>query len=51
VPTNSILSAPALSFDRIEIFYNRFDSIVISPGDNAAFIADLKEINSAIVAS
>jgi len=51
VPTNSILSSPALSFNRIEIFYNRFDSIVISPGDNAAFIADLKEINNLIVVS
>jgi len=48
-PTNTILSAPALSFDRLEIFYNKYDSVVISPGDNAKFIARLKEINPAIV--
>jgi Bacterial PH domain len=48
VPTNSILSAPALPFNRIEVFYNRYDSIVISPGDNDAIIARLKEINEKI---
>ncbi len=48
-PTNSVLSAPALSFDRLEVFYNRYDSVVISPGDKAGFIAKLKEINPGIV--
>jgi len=43
--TNSALSAPAWSLDRIEIFYNTFDSIVISPPDKAQFIADLQAIN------
>lgn len=48
-PTNTILSSPALSFDRLEVFYNKYDSIVISPGDKAAFIAKLKQINPSIV--
>lgn len=47
-PTNTILSAPALSFDRLEVFYNKYDSVVISPSDKAAFIAKLKEINPGI---
>jgi TctA family transporter len=46
--TNSILSAPALSLDRIAIFYNLYDSIIISPPDKTAFIADLKAINNRI---
>jgi hypothetical protein len=46
--TSTILSAPAWSTDRIEIFYNIFDSIVISPPDKARFVADLQAINPAI---
>ncbi|MES2378586.1 MAG: PH domain-containing protein [Bacteroidota bacterium] len=48
VETNSVLSAPALSFDRIEIFYNRYDSIVISPPHKMDFITHLKSINDNI---
>jgi hypothetical protein len=48
IETNSVLSAPALSLDRMEIFYNRYDSIVISPPDKTAFIANLKAINNSI---
>jgi len=48
-PTNSILSSPALSFDRLEVFYNKYDSVIISPKDKAGFIAKLKEINPQIV--
>jgi len=47
--TTSVLSAPALSMDRIEVFYNKYDSVVISPGDKAGFIKRLKEINKNIV--
>lgn len=43
--TNSILSAPAMSFDRIEIFYNTYDSMMISPLDKTQFIADLQAVN------
>ncbi|MFD0764277.1 PH domain-containing protein [Mucilaginibacter lutimaris] len=46
--TKTILSAPALSFDRYEIFYNKFDSVVISPVNKKEFIADLQNINPAI---
>lgn len=48
-PTNSILSSPALSFDRLEVFYNKYDSVIISPKDKAGFIAKLEEINPTIV--
>nr|WP_294946229.1 PH domain-containing protein [uncultured Mucilaginibacter sp.] len=46
--TRSILSAPALSMDRMEIFYNKSDSIVISPADKAGFVAELQKINPGI---
>lgn len=48
-PTDTMLSAPALSFDRLEVFYNRYDSVVISPKDKVGFIAKLQEINPGIV--
>jgi hypothetical protein len=47
--TNSILSSPALSLDRIAIFYNKFDEVYISPKEIQAFIDDLLEINPNIV--
>jgi hypothetical protein len=48
VPTKTIFSAPALSFDRLEVFYNKYDSVVISPENKDDFIADLQNINPAI---
>ncbi len=45
----SFLSGPALSNDRLEIFYNRYDSIQISPADKAGFITALKNINAEII--
>jgi hypothetical protein len=48
IPTKNPLSAPALSFDRLEIFYNRFDSVLISPEEKQQFIKVLKNINPAI---
>ncbi len=48
-PNNTVWSAPALSFDRIEIFYNTYDSVVISPQNKKDFIETLKQINPAIV--
>ena len=38
-PTSSIMSAPALSIDRLEVSYNRFDTVVISPADKRGFLA------------
>jgi hypothetical protein len=46
---NTIWSAPALSTDRIEIFYNTYDSVIISPQNKKDFIETLKQINPAIV--
>ncbi|WP_174236930.1 PH domain-containing protein, partial [Mucilaginibacter sp. L196] len=42
-------SAPALSTDRVEIFYNQNDSVLISPKDQAEFIERLKAVNGEIV--
>ena len=33
IETYNPLSSPAASIDRLEIFYNKFDSILISPKD------------------
>lgn len=46
--TRSVLSSPALSMDRIEIFYNKFDSVIVSPDNKMEFIAKLQSINPAI---
>lgn len=43
--TKSIISAPATSLDRIEISFNKFDQVVISPKHKQEFIAHLVEIN------
>lgn len=48
VPTKTILSSPALSLDRIEIFYNQYDSVIISPENKEDFIIQLQHINPAI---
>lgn len=49
VPTRSILSSPAVSLDRLEIFYNRYDSVLVSPKDKEGFIAGLKAVNAGII--
>lgn len=46
--TNSIISSPAPSFDRIEIKYGKFDEIIISPKDKLGFANDLTQINTEI---
>jgi hypothetical protein len=43
--TYNPLSSPAASIDRIEIFYNKFDSILISPKLKKKFIKNLLEMN------
>ncbi|RFU70428.1 hypothetical protein D0469_07525 [Peribacillus saganii] len=43
--TRNPVSSPALSFDRIEIVFNMYDSVIISPKDKEAFAAELKKIN------
>lgn len=48
--TQTLLSAPALSVtERIEVFYNKYDSVVISPQNRKQFIADILSINPAVV--
>ncbi|MDT3404753.1 PH domain-containing protein [Mucilaginibacter terrae] len=42
--TNNAFSSPAASLDRLEINYNKYDSVMISPKDKAGFIALLKSI-------
>ena len=46
--TGNPLSAPAISLDRLEIEYNKFDSVLISPARKKDFIHDLKKVNAAI---
>ncbi|WP_445452838.1 PH domain-containing protein [Flavobacterium sp. 25HG05S-40] len=46
--TNSVLSSPALSLDRIAIKFNKFDEVYISPKEKQAFVDDLVKINPAI---
>ena len=46
--TNNIISSPAASFDRIEIHYGKFKSIIISPKDKLNFCKDLNELNPEI---
>ncbi len=43
--TRSPLSSPAMSLDRIEVFFNKFDSVIISPKEKQEFITHLKQIN------
>ncbi len=46
--TKTWLSSPACSLDRIEINYNKYDSIVISPMKLKEFLTNLNAINSSI---
>lgn len=46
--TRSIISSPAPSFDRIEIKYGKFDSIIISPKDKFGFAEELVKLNPKI---
>lgn len=46
--TNSILSSPALSLNRIEIFYGNQNSIIISPKEKMDFITEFLKVNETI---
>lgn len=46
--SGSVLSAPALSLDRIVVKYNKFDEVYLSPKDKQAFARDLQSVNPAI---
>lgn len=47
-PARNHSASPALSNDRIEIFYNRYGSMLISPEHRTEFIEELKKINPRI---
>lgn len=47
--TNNLQSSPAPSLDRIEICFNKFDSVLVSPKDKMGFINHLLRCNPAIV--
>lgn len=47
--TNNPISSPAASLDRLAIYYNQHDLVIVSPKDKIGFIHQLKEINSAIM--
>jgi hypothetical protein len=40
--SNSLMSAPAYSLKRLAIHFGRFDSTLVSPKDEARFLAELK---------
>ena len=46
--TRNPISSPANSLDRLDIAYNRYDSVLVSPKDKEGFIAALQAINPAI---
>lgn len=39
--TRTLISAPATSLNRLELIYNRYDSVIISPEDREGFVNDL----------
>ncbi|WP_286455627.1 PH domain-containing protein [Myroides sp. R163-1] len=47
--SNSLLSAPALSMDRLEVHFNIYDSILLSPKDKNDFITTLQKIHPDLI--
>lgn len=47
--TNSLISSPAASLDRLEIIYNDHDSVIISPKDKSGFIDHITKVNPEVV--
>lgn len=46
--SKTLLAGPALSMDRIEILYNKYDVAIVSPKDRTAFVRALLTENKAI---
>ncbi len=42
--TRNFISSPAASMDRIEIRYNAYDSVIVSPREKESFIRELTRI-------
>ncbi|MBI1192785.1 MAG: hypothetical protein GC205_06375 [Bacteroidetes bacterium] len=47
--TNSILSSPATSLDRLELTWGSNQKVMVSPKDKSSFIAALQSVNSKII--
>lgn len=47
--THNPLSSPAPSLDRLDIRYNQYDNLMISPRDKQKFIAALQQLNPSIL--
>jgi len=43
--TRNPISSPALSLDRLEIIYNKYDRVYISPKNKSEFIQDMLSLN------
>ena len=46
--TKNPISSPAPSFDRIEVCFDKYNSIIVSPKDKVGFVRELKNINPKI---
>lgn len=46
--SKSLISSPAAAFDRIEINYRKYDSVLVSPKEKQLFIKELMAINPGI---
>jgi hypothetical protein len=46
--TRNPLSAPAASLDRLELQFNKYDTILISPKEKQSFIGELRAVNPGI---
>lgn len=46
--STSLLASPALSLNRFEVFYGKWDSVLISPKNRKEFIQNLLQLNEAI---
>lgn len=49
VSTHTVLSAPALSLDRLEIQYGKYGTCVISPDDKSGFVRAIQSRASGVV--
>ena len=47
-PVKNRRASPALSSDRLEISYNRYGRVVVSPTNTSKFIKELKDVNPRI---
>jgi hypothetical protein len=50
-PSRTLISNPALSLDRLEIRFNRYEVVAISPERREAFLAELDERRAAAARS